>query len=152
MNKILIIFLSILLLNGCSYEPIISNKNYDFKINKINTNGDKKINEIINNSLKKRDKGNNSFDINIETTKYKNIISSDLKGNPKILELQIILGYVVLKDKKVILKNNLKKQINYTNIDDKFELEKYEENIIKNLALNLGNEILVSISTIRYDN
>ena len=78
--------------------------------------------------------------------------SSDLKGNPKILELQIILGYVELKDKKVILKNNLKKQINYTNIDDKFELEKYEENIIKNLALNLGNEILVSISTIRYDN
>ena len=68
------------------------------------------------------------------------------------MELQIILGYVVLKDKKVILKNNLKKQINYTNIDDKFELEKYEENIIKNLALNLGNEILVSISTIRYDN
>lgn len=152
MNKILIIFFAILLLNGCSYEPILSNKTYDFKINKINMNGDKKINEIINNSLKKRDKGNNSFDINIETTKYKNIISSDLKGNPKILELQIILGYVVLKDKKVILKNNLKKQINYTNIDDKFELEKYEENIIKNLALNLGNEILVSISTIRYDN
>ena len=84
--------------------------------------------------------------------KFKNIISSDLKGNPKILELQILLSYVVLKDSEIILKNSLKKQINYTNIDDKFELEKYEENIIKNLALNLSNEILVSISTIRYDN
>ena len=152
MNKILIIFFTILLLNGCSYEPILSNRNYDFKINKININGDKKINEIVNNRLKKRDKGNNSFDINIETTKFKNIISSDLKGNPKILELQILLSYVVLKDSEIILKNSLKKQINYTNIDDKFELEKYEENIIKNLALNLSNEILVSISTIRYDN
>ena len=59
---------------------------------------------------------------------------------------------MVLKDSEIILKNSLKKQINYTNIDDKFELEKYEENIIKNLALNLSNEILVSISTIRYDN
>tara|TARA_B100000989_G_scaffold298622_1_gene288788 strand:- start:16 stop:474 length:459 start_codon:yes stop_codon:yes gene_type:complete len=152
MNKILIIFFTIFVLNGCSYEPILSNKNYDFKINKINITGDKKINEIINNSLKKRNKGNNFYDLNIETTKYKNIVSSDLKGNPKILELQIILSYVVLKDSEVILRNNLKKQINYTNIDDKFELEKYEENIVKNLSLNLSNEILVSISTIRYDN
>ena len=54
MNKILIIFFTILLLNGCSYEPILSNKTYDFKINKINMKGDKKINEIINNSLKKK--------------------------------------------------------------------------------------------------
>ena len=51
----------------------------------------------------------------------------------------------MFKDNKEILKDKIKKQITYNNINDKFELDKYEENIIENISKSLADEILISI-------
>ena len=39
-------------------------------------------------------------------------------------------------------------QVNYNNIDDKFELLKYEENILNNLLKNISLEILMAITNL----
>ena len=57
----------------------------------------------------------------------------------------INLNFIVFKDNKEILKDKIKKQITYNNINDKFELDKYEENIIENISKSLADEILISI-------
>ena len=36
--------------------------------------------------------------------------------------------------------------MSYNNIKDKFELSKYEENILKNISDNLSDEILLTIN------
>ena len=41
-----------------------------------------------------------------------------------------------------ILNNKVEKKVNYNNINDKFELTKYEDNLIKNLSINISEEIL----------
>ena len=47
-------FLTLLIIiSGCSYVPLHSNKNFDFEIIDINFEGDKTINEIVMNNLKK---------------------------------------------------------------------------------------------------
>ena len=45
-----------------------------------------------------------------------------------------------------MLSKSLKKKISYNNIKDKFELSKYEENILKNISDNISDEILLTIN------
>ena len=52
MNKILKILILLLTLQGCSFEPILINKNFDFRFENINSSGDEKINQIIERSKK----------------------------------------------------------------------------------------------------
>ena len=74
MNNFLIkpiIFITILLIYSCSYEPIFSSKNYNFGIDNMEFAGEKEINRVIKNKLelvKKINKDSeNKYDIDIET-------------------------------------------------------------------------------------
>jgi hypothetical protein len=150
MNKIinykLLIFL--LLLSSCTYEPILINKNYGFSINVDKINGDHKINSIIIknfNNLKEKEK---KYDLTISSTKEKNIISKDSKGDPSIFELIINVNYRVEKDEKTLIEKKINRKATYNNITDKFELEKYEKNIINHLSKSISDKIINSISEI----
>ena len=143
--KFKFIFFLIIVISGCSYEPIYSNKEYKFGFKNINFNGEREINELIERNLKKKSTGNKVFDLEFSTEKNREIISSNAKGDPTIFKLNINLNFIVFKDNKEILKDKIKKQITYNNINDKFELDKYEENIIENISKSLADEILISI-------
>ena len=51
-----------------------------------------------------------------------------------------------MQNNKEVLANLLSKQVTYNNIDDKFELLKYEENIIKSLSEKFVDDILMSVT------
>ena len=55
------------------------------------------------------------------------------------------MNYIVFKNDKEIINDEIKKQVTYNNIDDKFELNKYEESIINNISESLSDEMLISI-------
>ncbi len=139
-------FLTLLIIiSGCSYVPLHSNKNFDFEIIDINFEGDKTINEIVMNNLKKKTTGDNKYSIYYKTSKIKETVSSDLKGDPKIFKLKINLYFKLYQDGKNIFENTLIKQTSYNSINDKYELSQYESNILKNLSNNISDEILFSI-------
>jgi len=151
MNRIINYTLSLFflfLLSGCAYEPILKNKNYQFSINVDKINGDEKINSIIVNNFNNLIGNKKIYDLTISSTKEKNIISKDSKGDPSIFELIINVDYSVEKDKKTIITNKLNRKSTYNNISDKFELENYEKNIIKNLSISISDKIINSISEI----
>ena len=60
----------------------------------------------------------------------------------------VIVDYIIFKNGKVVLTNQIKKRDVYNNIKDKFELLKYEENILNNISNNISNEILMSMRTL----
>ena len=130
---------------GCSYVPVHINKDFNFQIIEINFEGEKFINEIIRNKLKRNETGEKKYRIYYKTTKTKEIVSSDTKGDPKIFKLKINLEYIVYDEDKKIFENNIIKQISYDSIDDKYELSQYEENILKNLSNKISEDILFSI-------
>ena len=144
MTKILTSFFLLLIIYGCSYEPILS-KSYDFQFEKISANGEKKINEIINNNLKGKGEGPRKFDIYYTTRKDRQIISSDNKGDAKIYKINIYVEYEIFQNGKKIFGNQFVKYVTYNNINDKFELSKYEENIVENLSETISSEILLSV-------
>ena len=148
MNKILKILILLLTLQGCSFEPILINKNFDFRFENINSSGDEKINEIIKNNLLSRTSGNKKYKINLNSEKNIQTVSSDSKGDPKIYKLQIKVDYNVLLDEKNVYENTVTKQATYNNITDKYELLQYENNITKSLSKNIAEELLFSIKTL----
>ena len=147
MYKLIKIILVIIVLNGCAYEPILLKKNYDFYFSQITYEGEKKINQIVKESFLENTKKNssNKYQIFFSTVQKKKVIASNKKGDPTIFRLNINLNYLVNFDGVEVLKNSIKKEITYNNIDDKFELFKYEENILESLADNLTDDILISI-------
>ena len=148
MNKVIKILILFFTLQGCSFEPILINKNFDFRFENINSSGDEKINEIIKNNLLSKTNGNKKYKINLNSKKNIQTVSSDSKGDPKIYKLQIKVDYNVLLDEKNIYENTVTKQATYNNITDKYELLQYENNIIKSLSKNIAAELLFSIKTL----
>ena len=147
MNKSLIKGLVFIIL--CAYiQPILQNKKYDFQFVNIYFEGDSKINNIIKNDLMGRGNGLIKYDIKFKTEKLKEILSSNEKGDPTVYKIQINISYILFEKNKNILENEISKQIIYNNINDKFELSQYEENVIDNLANNISSEILMSVNTL----
>ena len=150
MSRLILIIFAILVLSNCAYEPVLSKKKYDFKFEKISSDKESKINKNIKNILyeKSKTKSENIYELNFSTEKNKEIVSSNEKGDPVIFKIYISLNYTLKRNNKNLLIENIDKQITYNSIDDKFELLKYEENIINNLLDNISNEILMSITNI----
>ena len=153
MTKKIQIFFLILFLNGCGYEPILTSKKYDFKFNDIFLEGNADINKIIQNNLLDKSTSNSKkkYDLNLFSEKFKEIVSSNEKGDVTVYRMKIFIKYVLKDNEKTILGNEIKKQITYNNINDKFELLEYEKNIIKTLSESISSEIVVSITTINSD-
>lgn len=135
----------LLMFVGCSYIPVHLNKDFNFQIIEINFDGEKYINEIIRDKLNRNETGEKKYKIYYKTTKIKETVSSDTKGDPKIFKLKINLDYIVYEEGKEVFKDNIIKQISYDSIDDKYELSQYEENILNNLSNNISEDILFSI-------
>ena len=148
MKKLLLIPTIFLLLIGCSYKPVLLNNQYDFQLVNINFTGDNEINKIIQKDLIRKSNGTKKYSISFSTKKNRETLSSNEKGDPIVYKLNVDTFYTIIKDKKIKLERNISKQITYNNINDKFELSQYEENIINNLAQNISADILMSITTV----
>ena len=152
MNKIFrILFVLVFFISGCSYEPIFISKKYDFKFEEIISEGDININKIIKKNLLERSSeiSEINYILSIISKKEKEIISSNTKGDPEVYKLKVNLKYYLYLNDKLIIENQIFKQTNYNNINDKFELSKYEDNILKNLSESISSELLVSITTLK---
>lgn len=144
MNKNIKLFFFLFLI-GCSYEPILLNKNPNFQFVEITTKGDKKVNEFIKKNLSEQNREGTKYDILINSKKDKEIISSDSKGDPKVFKIKVNVIYDVVQNEEIIISNNSLEEITYNNIKDKLELLKVEENILKTIAAKVANQISISI-------
>jgi len=145
MKKIIIICLIFLFSSSCGYEPLISkNKNFSFKI--IDLGGNNKINYIVKNRLKiYEEKNNNNYNLEIIDSKIRKIVASmDAKGNPKSYRLTIKLNINLKQNSNLIGKDKeFLSSSNYNTMSSKFELKKYEENLIKNLTEKILDNLIL---------
>ena len=152
MNNILrktIVFISIFVLTSCSYEPIFVERDYNFKIKEVLLTGDKDINRIVNNNLKfiknSESKKNKNFIIEIDSSKKREIVSKNSKGDPLKFKMIIKVKYKVSNNNSLEINNTIEKSNIYNNESDKFELEKNEGIILDNLARGISDNIISSI-------
>ena len=138
-----------ILLTSCSYKPIFSEKNYNFEINEIEYSGDKQISNIIKNKLnlikKSEGQSKKEYNLSIDNSKEKNIVSKDSKGDPLKFELIVTTIYEVKNNGNLLLNKKIKKNNIYNNETDKFKLEQNEKIIIENLSEKVSEVIISSI-------
>ena len=152
MNKILvkpIILFLLFSITSCSYKPIFLEKNYDFQIREISLVGDKDINRTIQNKLKfiknNDSKYKKSYTININSTKNREIVSKDSKGDPVKFEINVLVEYKILINNNTLLDTKIEKKNIYSNDSDPFKLEQTENIILQNLSESVGDAIISSI-------
>ena len=149
-KKIILLSFLIVFLNNCGYAPIYSKKSQDFQISKIETSGEVKVNKLLYNKLKIYSDNPNArktFNLNINSLSTKTTISKDKKGNPTqfSIELSITLQITDGLDNKV--DRIFSESSTYDNNDNKFDLRKYEDNLIENMTEKLFSEIILFIQT-----
>ena len=147
-NKILIILTCFLLLS-CGFEPMYSekklNKSYNFTINNIGFSGNNYINQYLKNSLLNYTNNKNKkikYDLSINSTILKTITTKNQKGDPELFHIKIIINVDVIENNKIKNKTILEEGFEYKNKSNKFQLNKYEKNIQKNLTNKLSKDLI----------
>ena len=150
MNKFYIKYISVILLfilTSCSYQPIFSQKSYNFEIDEIKYSGEKQINNIIKNKLNliknNEGQGDRKYNLTINSYKERFIVSKDSKGDPLKFELIVTINYEVAHNDNLLLVKKITKNNIYNNVVDKFKLEQNEKIIIENLSEKIS-EIIIS--------
>ena len=150
MSKFLFRLIILLFVFSCSYQPIFSNKEYNFSFENMYFNGEENIIKILRKELSKSD-SQKKYDILIFAEKKREILSSDNKGDPITFKLTISVKFEIMNDGEKILIDKINKQTSYNNIKDKFELSKVEENITTTLTKKISEELLISVSNLKND-
>ena len=149
--KIFIIFLLLLMINPCGYNPIYYKENNTFKISKLEINGIGKINNKINSSLKNFQnltKYQREFELNLLTEKETNIASKDAKGDIKTFDLKISVKLIVKEDDVILKTKNFQKNYIYNSINNKFDQSKNEKILMENLTEKIIEEIILFLYSV----
>ena len=149
-KKISFLCFILIFLNNCGYTPIYSKKSQNFNINEINTFGKKNANKILINKLKiykNNPDANKSFDILINSKSSKTTISKDKKGNPTQFSMALDIDIKITDNFNNEIKKTFSENSTYDNSENKFDLRKYEDNLIKNMSETIFSEIILLLQT-----
>ena len=149
-KKISFLCFILIFLNNCGYTPIYSKKSQNFNINEINTFGKKNANKILINKLKiykNNPDANKSFDILINSKSSKTTISKDKKGNPTQFSMALDVDVDITDNFNNKIKKTFSENSTYNNSENKFDLRKYEDNLIENMSEKIFSEIIILLQT-----
>ena len=147
----IIYLLVILLLSGCGFTPIYSNKNSDFKVVDVKMNLNNNLTNYIENRLFSFSNTNasKSFSIEINLEEEIIVILKDSKGDPLKNKLVTKIEIVVNDDQKnKVSSKNFSEEFNYSIQDNKFNMKQYEQNIRQNLIQDISEQILSYLSNL----
>ena len=87
------------------------------------------------------------MDINYSETK--STLSKNSQGKPLLLRMEIEVNLLVIENDKVILEKDYVNNFDYQNLDKKFELKKYEDEIRKDIFNRITNRILIDLKNLK---
>ena len=146
----ILFFLIIIFLHGCGFEPIFSTKNINkvklVSIDEVNFTRYSDLNNLFLRKFRYFQKDENNlkkFNLTLNINETKKIVSKNKLGDPETFNMEIIVDVVITNSENNVLNpRTIRKNKNYNNLNNKFDL-KQEENIIKNNIVDeIVNEIL----------
>ncbi len=139
-KKLIILFFFI---TACGYQPIHLNKDQIF-FKEISLIGDKKINRKIVSllSIEKDTQSASNNKIILESSKSIEVTSKNSKGQPKTFRTNINIKLTISNDDKILKERLFNESFSYQNMDNKYDLFNYQQDIENNLV----NKILDNIN------
>ena len=153
MFKKIIIPILLLFLSSCGYEAMHSKKNivnYDFFISELITNGNRDVNikireKLINYIIIKQGK---NLNLKISSDVEKVVTAKDTSGDPTGFKYTIIIDIKVMMENDSETYYQIVESFNYNNVTDRFDLKRYEREIINNLAETATQKLIYKLSNI----
>ena len=145
------LFLMLLLFTQCDYKPIYSQNNQNFGIKIIEFN-ENRSNKILATRLENYSYNKNKlffYELKLLTSENKLILSRDTSGDPLLLGLKINLKVEIFEKEKLISTKEYSEQFNYQNLDKKFELNSYENEIRSNIYNKMISKILIDLANLK---
>ncbi len=142
---ILLIFLT-----SCGYERIYLSKELNFNIVELKFNSNQKVNKNIERTFNNLNKNVNGKEIKavVDSQKEKKIITKDKKGNPNLFELSIKVEIYFYENEKLLNKKIFIKNNKYSNNENKFDLNVYEQNLEETLNQKIVEEIYTYLNQV----
>jgi len=147
----LLLSLFLLILAGCGFTPMYSQKNMQKQMNiyisQIELSGDRIINRTIKNNLayltKKANKDESKIiSLTITNKLERKINTKDATGKASIYSLKLISVAEILENGVVVSTRAFEKEFIYDNNENTFELTQYEKIVKVNLGTQNSNEII----------
>lgn len=147
MKKIIFVFL--LFLTSCGYQPLYSGKNTsDFLFNKILLEGNKNINRKIISTLSFKEVPD-KFDYDeLIIISNKKIVetSKNSKGQVTSYRTEINVEFKIVNNNEIMRQKNFSKDFSYNNLDNKFDLTSYQDEVENNLVNKIIEELIIFIN------
>ena len=135
-------------ISACGYEPL--NKSLpesNIKISKKTFSGDNQINRTIFNKINlKETKDELGYELKINSNKIIDQVAKDKSGNVTKYETTITIIVELIENEKTIKKKSFSKNFNYSNLSNKFELKKYQEDVELNLINSIARDIKIFLN------
>ena len=150
-NYFIYCFLIFIFLNSCGYQRIYQSTEINYNITKIEFKSDQKINKSIKRIIQNLNKnvGGKQIKVVVNSKKNKTIITKDKKGNPNLFSLSINVELQLYAEEKLLSKKIFIKENKYSNDDNKFNLNIYEQNLEKNLNEKIIEQIFKYLSQVK---
>ncbi len=153
LKKILIPVL-LLFLSTCGYEAMYSEKNnayYSFSISEITLDGENNVNiriksKLNNYTLFKKDK---KFILKIKSSVEKITLAKNIAGDATNYRSTLKLDVQIVLENSLIDNLEIIESFDYNNIENTFDLKRYEREIQNTLANTAVDKLLYKLSNIQ---
>ena len=149
MKKITLILVVFIMCTSCGYNPMYSNKNFNFNITKIENSKEDKLNLVFEKMINNFSNHQAINQISLETNAEKQIIviSKDAQGNPLRYQMIVKLELVIIDDQKnKKINKNIVQQFSYNTNSNRSKLNQYEKEIEEILINKIIDETIKHLS------
>ena len=147
-KKYIFLFLIFILISGCGFTPIYTEKNDKFNLLIESYEGDNIINSRIISKLRiHKNQNSKLYKIKISTLYDKKDLTKDKSGKVKNYQLDFTTNFILIS-------NDIKKEFSITenfimkNFEDDFEERNYENDIKENIANLIYQKLMIQIARI----
>jgi outer membrane lipopolysaccharide assembly protein LptE/RlpB len=139
---------------GCAgYEPLFATKKLSFYIEKIENIKDDNITKNISRNLnlnKSKSDNTKSYILKISSDMANRVAAKNTKGQTSSYEMIVNVKVEVLStDSELLLKTfNFRRNFNYNNQVNKFNLNQYKNNILQNIINKISQDIIIKLQSL----
>ncbi len=141
-------FIFLIFISACGYEPLnksLSENN--IKISKKTFLGDNQINRKIYKKIN-FDEANNEigYELKLNSNKIIEHVAKDKSGNVTKYKTTITIVIELIENEKTVKTRSFSKNFNYSNLSNKFELKKYQDDVERNLINSIARDIKIFLN------
>ena len=146
--KICLIFSALILISSCGFEPL----NKSINLNKITIyekvfSGNNQLNRKIFDKLDLKESDNVSdYILKLHSESEIAILAKNTEGDATSYKTSLLIEVSLIKNDKIIKNKRFEKSITYPNLNNKFELSKYQKEVENNLVNTTLQQIRVFLS------